>query len=100
MPRGKATQDSTMLAMALVGFEIEKKKIDEKMKEIRAQLGGAGTAKVGRPAKSAAAAETAEAPKRRKLSAAARKRIAIAQKKRWAEHRKNLAQVAKEESKK
>jgi hypothetical protein len=84
-----------MLAMALVGYEVEKKKIDEKIKEIRVQLGGAPVAKVGRPAKSA---ETAEAPKRRKLSAAARKRIATAQKKRWAEHRK--AQAAKEESKK
>jgi hypothetical protein len=83
-----------MLAMALVGYEVEKKKIDEKIKEIRAQLGGGGpVAKVGRPAKSAAVAGTAEAPKRRTLSRAARKRIAAAQKLRWAEHRK--AQAAK-----
>lgn len=82
-----------MLAMALVGYEIEKKKIDDKIREIRARLGGrGGAARVSRPA-------AAEAPKkRRKLSAAARKRIAAAQKKRWAEHRK--AQAAKEEGKK
>jgi hypothetical protein len=90
-----------MLAMALVGYEVEKKKIDEKIREIRAQLGGAGPApRVGRPPKSAATAAEAEAPKRRKLSVAARKRIATAQKKRWAEHRKAQAQVAKDESKK
>jgi hypothetical protein len=89
-----------MLAMALVGYEIEKKKIDEKIKEIRSQLGGAATvARVGRPSKNAAAAETAAAPKRRKLSAAARKRIAAAQKKRWAEHRKTVAQAAKQPAK-
>jgi hypothetical protein len=98
MPRGKASHDPAMLAMALVGYEIEKKKIDEQIKAIRAQLGGAGPApKVGRPAKSVAPAEE---PKRRKLSVAARKRIAAAQKRRWAEHRKAQAAVAKEESKK
>jgi len=40
MPRGKAKYDPAMLAMALVGYEIEKKKIDEKIKELRAQIGG------------------------------------------------------------
>ena len=84
MPRGKAKQDSTMLAMALVGYELEKKKIDDKIKEIRAALGG-------KPAAKQSAVAENEQPKRRKLSAAARKRIAIAQRKRWAEHRKTLA---------
>ena len=83
MARGKS-QDSTMLAMALVGYELEKKKIDERIKEIRAALGGRSPAKEAREPES-------EAPKRRKLSAAARKRIAAAQKKRWAEHRKTQA---------
>ena len=84
MPRGKATQDTSMLAMALLGYEIEKKKIEERIKEIRAALGGKTTVK------QAPATENGQ-PKRRKLSAAARKRIAVAQKKRWAEHRKSLA---------
>jgi hypothetical protein len=74
--------------MALVGYEIEKKRIEDKIREIRAQLGG------GRAARSAAPAEDGQ-PKRR-LSAAARKRIAAAQKKRWAEHRKAAAQARKE----
>jgi hypothetical protein len=86
MPRGKAKNDPDMLAMALVGYEIEKKKIDEKIKTIRAKLGGA---------EAAPAAKEAPAQKRRKLSAAARKRISTAQKKRWAEQRK--AQTAKSE---
>jgi cell division septum initiation protein DivIVA len=67
-----------MLAMALVGYELEKKKIDERIREVRAQLAGG--------------AINGDTPKRRKLSVAARKRIAAAQKKRWAEHRKALAQ--------
>ena len=88
MPRGKSSHDQNMLAMALVGYEVEKKKIEERIKEIRARLGGGKVAKAG-------ATKADEAPKRRKLSKAARKRIAAAQKKRWAEHRKATGQAAK-----
>lgn len=95
MPRGKSPQDSSMLAMALVGYEMEKKKIDEKIREIRARLGSGSRARAGRPA-----AGEAVPSARRPLSAAARKRIAAAQKKRWAEHRKTVAQAAKEQAKK
>ena len=91
MPRGKSSHDQNILAMALVGYELEKKKIDERIKEIRAKLGGRAAAKTG-PAES-----PGEAPKRRKLSKAARKRIAAAQKKRWAEHRKATGQASKGE---
>ena len=86
MPRGKSKQDTTMLAMALVGYELEKKKIEDRIREIRAQLSGA-------KAEKASSAGDDKAPKRRRLSAAARKRIAAAQKKRWAEHRKALAKA-------
>ena len=82
MPRGKATQDTSMLAMALVGYELEKQKIEGKIRDIRAKLGGAITA-----IKKAIAAPA----KKRTLSAAARKRIAAAQRRRWAEHRKKQA---------
>jgi len=75
--------------MALVGYEVEKKKIEDKIHEIRAKLGRV-TAKVAR-----ALTNNDDRPKRRKLSAAARKRIAAAQKKRWAEHRKAAAQASK-----
>ncbi len=87
MPKGRSTYDPTTLAMALVGYEIEKQKVEEKIREIRAQLAGvkagAGAAKAGAPRH------------RRPLSAAARKRIADAQRKRWAEHHKKIAQAGK-----
>ena len=73
--------------MALVGYEVEKKKIEERIREIRALLRGAKAAEKVIPT------GDDNAPKRRKLSAAARKRIAAAQRKRWAEHRKALAQA-------
>jgi len=75
--------------MALIGYEVEKKKIEERISEIRARLGGA------RVAEKASVAPNNQPAKRRKLSAAARKRIAAAQRKRWAEHRKAQAQSAK-----
>jgi hypothetical protein len=88
MPSGKSN-DPALLAMALVGYELAKKKIEEKIREIRAQLGGA------RVSSKVAGEVTGRRPRRRKLSAEARKRIAAAQKKRWAEHRKAAAQNAK-----
>ena len=81
-----STQDSTTLQMALVGYELEKQKIEEKIREIQSRLGGK---------RGAAGAAQKEAPKKRVLSAAARRRIALAQKRRWAEHRRRLAQAAK-----
>jgi len=90
MPRGRSSSDPTTLAMALVGYEIEKQKIDDKIRQIRAQLG------VRRGGSAAApAAKGGGTRKRRTLSASARRRIAAAQRKRWAEHRKKLAQSGK-----
>ena len=88
MPRGRSSSDATTLAMALVGYELEKQKIEDRIREIRAQLGGH---KVG----GRAAAPAAGKPKRRPLSADARRRIAAAQRKRWAEHRKKLSKTGK-----
>jgi hypothetical protein len=76
--------DQMTLQMALAGYEIERNKIDEKIRELKAQLKGK-TVPV-------AASDTAKAPARRKMSAAARARIAAAQKKRWAEFHKQAAQ--------
>ncbi len=105
MPTGKNNQDTAMLSMALIGYEAEKKKIEEKIAELRGHIakrtvspGAATTKKVGRPRKVAqeeGAESTAAKRQRKPLSAAARKRIAIAQRKRWAEHRKRTA-AAKE----
>lgn len=90
MPRGRSSSDPTTLAMALVGYEIEKQKIEDKIRQIRAQLGGRSAGHPGAPA-------GAQGGPRRKrtLSASARKRIAAAQRKRWAEHRKKLAASGK-----
>ena len=85
MPRGKSSSDPTTLAMALVGYEIEKQKIEDKIRQIRAQLGG-------RPGAPAAQGGPRQ---KRTLSASARKRIAAAQRKRWAAHRKKLAAAGK-----
>jgi hypothetical protein len=92
MPRGRAStqEDQTTLQMALVGYELERQRIAEKISEIQAQLGHGK----GRPA-GGGAAKTEAAPKKRVLSAAARRRIAAAQRKRWAEHRKKMAAEAK-----
>jgi hypothetical protein len=66
-----------ILNAALIGFEEQKKRIDDQIAEIRQML-------AGRPNKPVT---TSEPPrqKERKLSAAARKRIGDAQRKRWAE---------------
>ena len=88
MPRGKSSSDAATLAMALVGYEVEKQKIEERIREIRARLGGGKAGGRG-------AAPAAGPRKRRPLSVAARRRIAAAQRKRWAEHRKKLAQAGK-----
>ena len=94
MARSKSVGDLSTLQMALVGYQIEQKKIEEKIREIQAQLKGRASSSP------AAAASTSEKPARTKrvLSPAARRRIAAAQKKRWAEHRKKLAQGAKGEA--
>ncbi len=76
MTRGRHREDETTLRMALIGYEIEKTKIEEKIREVQSALGNNGTA--AQPG----------ARKKRTMSAAARKRIAAAQKRRWAEIRK------------
>jgi len=75
----RASAQTDLLAMALVGYEREKAKIEATIANIRAQLGLRGP---GRPR--AAAGTGVAAPGRRTLSASARRRIAEAQRKRWA----------------
>jgi hypothetical protein len=89
MARGKLTEETSTLQMALVGYQIEKEKIEAAISEIQAQL-------KGKRSSAPSGSEQPEPPTKRQLSPAARKRIAMAQKKRWAEHRKRAAQAAKE----
>ena len=76
------TLDTMTLQMALIGYEAERQKLQDKIAELQAQLGGrsirTGTSVV--PAR--------VTPTKRRMSASARRRIAAAQKKRWAEYRK------------
>src|SRR5215468_2651847 len=89
MARGRNVEDLATLQMALVGFQIEKQKIEEKIRELQGQLKGK------RIIMPSSAAEIKTPGAKRVLSPAARKRIADAQKRRWAEHRKRVAQQAK-----
>ena len=82
-------EDASVLQMALVGYQFEKQKIEDKIRAIEAQL-------KGKRVSLSAGAEVGSAPKRI-LSPAARRRIAMAQKKRWAEHRRKAALAAKQE---
>ena len=91
MARGKTAEDLTTLQMALVGYEIERKKIEDKIREIRAQLKGKSITV------SAGTGDARKTGVKRVLSPAARKRIAAAQKRRWAEHHKRQAMAAKSE---
>jgi cell division septum initiation protein DivIVA len=85
MARGRNSDDLTTLQMALVGYQIEKQKIEDKIQQIQAQLRGK---------KGSSSTPEKPAGTRRVLSPEARKRIAAAQKKRWAEHRRMKAQQA------
>ena len=95
MPRGRSSQDITTLQMALVGYQIERQKIDDKIRELESQLKGRGG--LSGPNGRTPAAKRGSPRVKRVLSAAARRRIAAAQKKRWAEHRKRMAQAAKQD---
>ncbi|MBZ2184641.1 MAG: hypothetical protein K7J46_07995 [Bryobacter sp.] len=77
-------QDPALLAAALEGLELQRKRIDDQIAAVRAMLGGK---KIAAPS---AAPAASEGPARRKrvLSEEARQRIAAAQKKRWASFRK------------
>jgi hypothetical protein len=76
-----------LLRMALIGYEVEREKIDEKMSEIRSLISG-GTTKT-------AAEEAAPVRKRRRMSKEARARISAATKARWAAFRREKATAAK-----
>ncbi len=91
MARGRS-EDLTTLQMALVGYQLEKQKIENKIRELQAILKGRRITLPG-----TMPAEKKAPGTKRVLSPAARRRIALAQKKRWAEHRKRAAQAAKGE---
>jgi hypothetical protein len=78
-------QDPALLAAALEGLELQRKRIDDQIAMVRGMLSGRKSV-----ASAPAAEKAAPATSRRKrvLSEEARLRIAAAQKKRWAAFRK------------
>jgi hypothetical protein len=91
MATAKRADNLAIMQMALAGYEVEKQRIEEKIREINSLLGG----KRIKPGPTSGATKASAKPRaRRELSAAARKRIAAAQRKRWEEYRKNKAQGA------
>jgi hypothetical protein len=71
--------NSELLTAAIEGFEAQKARIDDQIRELRAKLSGS----------SVEPAATPEAPGRgrKKFSAASRRKMALAQKARWAKIR-------------
>ena len=78
-------QDPALLAAALEGLELQRKRIEDQIAMVRGLLSGRKSV-----ASVPAAEKAASSPSRRKrvLSEEARLRIAAAQKKRWAAFRK------------
>jgi hypothetical protein len=88
--------DSTILEMAIVGYESQLDQISAKIADIKTQLGQRGP---GRP-KATAAGTGPAAPQKRTISAAGRARIAAAQRARWAAQKRQQAQPAKPKKRK
>ena len=85
MPRpAKTLQDTSLLSAALEGLEMQQRRVEEQIAQVRAALGG-------RKVRSASSDAPSKPAKKRQLSPEARKRIANAQKRRWAEYRKKQA---------
>ena len=77
----KAFRDATFLAAALEGLELQRRRIEEQIQEVRLLL-GKGAGRRGRPP----GPGHKRGPGR--MSEAARRRIGAAQKRLWAEYRK------------
>ena len=83
---GLSMTDAELMAAALIGLGRQRSELEEKMAELRRQIGAGAGRRPGRPARKTAGVDSSGAvtPKRRTMSAAARRRIAAAQRKRWA----------------
>ncbi len=91
MPRTNSIRNHALLTAALEGLELQRRRIDEQIQEVRALL---GKGKLGRPANSANSANSSQNQRGAgRLSPAARRRIAAAQKRRWAEYRKSASKA-------
>ena len=88
MARPSSTmQDPSLLAAALEGLELQRKRIEDQISMVRGMLSGRKVA-VSAAASAPASAAAPTTRRKRVLSEEARLRIAAAQKKRWAAFRK------------
>ena len=95
---GLLMTDAEILEAALIGLERRRSELEEKMAELRREIGGD---RVGRPVRQPAGLDAA-APvaKKRTMSAAGRRRTAAAQRKRWAALKERAAEERKPVKKK
>jgi len=85
------TIDPAVLEAAILGFTMQRSRIDDAIASLRAELEGVRT---GRSASNSSTPEPA-APRKRRFSVAAKRRMALAQKKRWAMLKAKTAQARK-----
>ena len=86
MPRhAQPKVDSTILEMAIVGYQSRLETISVKIADIKTQLGQRGPGRPRATVATAAGTDHAAPQKRRTISKAGRARIAAAQRARWAE---------------
>jgi hypothetical protein len=67
-----------ILQMALVGYEMERSRVEAAIAAIQSELGNSSSSR-----STSTAINESSAPRRKRFSTAARKRMAAAQKKRW-----------------
>ena len=80
MPKITTIDHTCVLEMALVGYEMQRNRIEAAIAEIQAELGQGGPS---RSISTATDNSEPKTPRKKRFSAAARKRMALAQKKRW-----------------
>ena len=92
MPKTTTIDHTSVLEMALVGYQIERSRIEAAIAEIQAELGQGGSRQ---PATKATDTAQPKTTGKKRFSAAARKRMALAQKKRWQLLKAKKAEAAK-----
>src|ERR1017187_4199303 len=80
MPKITTIDHTSVLEMALVGYEMQRNRIEAAIAEIQAELGQGGSS---RSTSTVTASIEPKPTRKKRFSAAARKRMAAAQKKRW-----------------
>src|ERR1022692_3894667 len=80
MPKTTTIDHTSVLEMALVGYELQRNRIEAAFAAIQDELGQGDSSRSG---STATASTEPKRPRKKRFSAAARKRMAAAQKKRW-----------------